>query len=75
MKCKLTSAVTKCGMKVTCGTANRNQNFFIRPRMRAHGVYLYGKIKGLVTMSLLPVTTYPNYRVQSQGGNLDYYIA
>jgi hypothetical protein len=33
-----------------------------------------GEVKGLITMLLMPLTTYHANRVSSQRGNLDYYI-
>jgi hypothetical protein len=61
-------------MSVTHGNAHKKQRHFIRPEIGAHGGSFIGEIKGLITMSLMPLTTYPNCRVHSQGGNLDYYI-
>jgi hypothetical protein len=50
------------------------KNHFIASSYEPVGVYLYGKIQGLITMSLLPLITFPIYRVYSQVGNLYYYI-
>jgi hypothetical protein len=47
---------------------------FIHPKLGAHGGLFIGEIKGLITMSLMPLNTYPNGRVHNQGGNLHYYI-